>query len=314
MFVIPVADLGGEGLAQPERRQAVRRIHDRRRRQKIFPADGGYSARTDIAPPQGSPDLKSLKIVAVDDDYIEKETARIKRRFNEIFQGGRGGPGGAGPRAGSRGAPPGGGGGARRGGGACFVLCRPRRRRRQGVARHARRRRRHPLHYKTVMDREQDADNITREVLIAVRRTFITPFDRGDIKDLITSMDNAIDQMQKTAKTIMLFDQRAFTPQHKEMADAIVMCAELVQEAMPLLSRSTPRPAASARSARRFRRSRAAPTSCTTPGCASSIWPMCRSNSMAFFIGVEIYDHLEKVVDRFDDVGNEIHGIVIENV
>jgi uncharacterized protein Yka (UPF0111/DUF47 family) len=38
------------------------------------------------------------------------------------------------------------------------------------------------------------------------------------------------------------------------------------------------------------------------------------SNSMAFFIGVEIYDHLEKVVDRFDDVGNEVSGIVIENV
>jgi iron(III) transport system substrate-binding protein len=54
--------------------------------QKIFPADGGYSSRVDIAAPQGSPDLKSLKIIAVDDDYIEKETARIKRRFNEIFQ------------------------------------------------------------------------------------------------------------------------------------------------------------------------------------------------------------------------------------
>jgi iron(III) transport system substrate-binding protein len=53
--------------------------------QKIFPTDGGYSARIDIAPPAGSPDLKSLKIIAVDDDYIEKETQRIKRRFNEIF-------------------------------------------------------------------------------------------------------------------------------------------------------------------------------------------------------------------------------------
>ena len=50
------------------------------------------------------------------------------------------------------------------------------------------------------MDREQDADDVTREVLIAVRRTFITPFDRGNIRDLITSMDNSIDQMQKTAK------------------------------------------------------------------------------------------------------------------
>ena len=53
------------------------------------------------------------------------------------------------------------------------------------------------------MDREQDADDVTREVLIAVRRTFITPFDRGNIRDLITSMDNAIDQMQKTAKGII---------------------------------------------------------------------------------------------------------------
>jgi uncharacterized protein len=38
------------------------------------------------------------------------------------------------------------------------------------------------------------------------------------------------------------------------------------------------------------------------------------SNSMAFFIGNEIYDHLEKVVDRFDDVANVMHGIVIEHV
>src|SRR5262245_11220295 len=90
--------------------------------------------------------------------------------------------------------------------------------------------------YKTVMDREQDADNITRDVLIAVRRSFITPFDRGDVKDLITAMDNAIDQMQKTAKTIVLFDQHAFTSQQKQMGDAIVTAAALVQEAVPLLS------------------------------------------------------------------------------
>src|SRR2546421_10963900 len=92
-------------------------------------------------------------------------------------------------------------------------------------------------HYKTVMDREQEADNITREVLIAVRRTFITPFDRGDIKDLITAMDNTIDQMQKTAKTIMLFDQHSFTAQQKAMADRIVSAAALVQEAVALLDK-----------------------------------------------------------------------------
>ena len=89
--------------------------------------------------------------------------------------------------------------------------------------------------YQIVMDREHDADNATREVLIAVRRTFITPFDRGNIRDLITSMDNSIDQMQKTAKSMKLFEVTTFTTQQREMADAIVKCAHLVQEGLPLL-------------------------------------------------------------------------------
>src|SRR4029077_14624706 len=45
-----------------------------------------------------------------------------------------------------------------------------------------------------ITKRENEADEITREILTALRRSFITPLDRGDIKDLITSMDDAIDQ------------------------------------------------------------------------------------------------------------------------
>jgi uncharacterized protein Yka (UPF0111/DUF47 family) len=56
---------------------------------------------------------------------------------------------------------------------------------------------------------ENEADDITREVLLAVRRSFITPFDRVDIKDLIQSMDDAIDMMHKTVKTIRLFEQKS---------------------------------------------------------------------------------------------------------
>ena len=67
-----------------------------------------------------------------------------------------------------------------------------------------------PGHYRAVMRHEEEADAITREVLLGVRSTFITPFDRGDIKDLITAMDDAIDQMQKTAKVIVLFEMNTF--------------------------------------------------------------------------------------------------------
>ncbi|MBW8856099.1 MAG: DUF47 family protein, partial [Bradyrhizobium sp.] len=74
-----------------------------------------------------------------------------------------------------------------------------------------------PVYCQRVNQFENDADNITREVLIAVRRTFITPFDHGDIKNLITSMDDAIDQMQQTAKAVMLFEVRSFEPPMREI-------------------------------------------------------------------------------------------------
>src|SRR5690606_10094778 len=63
-----------------------------------------------------------------------------------------------------------------------------------------------------IVSLEDQADGITRDVLLAVRRSFITPFDRGDIKDLIQSMDDAIDMMHKTVKTIRLFEQSEFDP------------------------------------------------------------------------------------------------------
>ena len=92
-----------------------------------------------------------------------------------------------------------------------------------------------PVFCQRVNQFENDADNITREVLTAVRRTFITPFDRGDIKNLITSMDDAIDQMQQTAKAVILFEVRTFEPPMREMGTLLVECANLVGRALPLL-------------------------------------------------------------------------------
>src|ERR1700742_5007890 len=92
-----------------------------------------------------------------------------------------------------------------------------------------------PVFCQRVNQFENDADNITREVLTAVRRTFITPFDRGDIKNLITSMDDAMDQMQQTAKAVMLFEVRSFEPPMREIGTLLVECANLVGRALPLL-------------------------------------------------------------------------------
>ncbi|HSX75478.1 MAG TPA: DUF47 family protein, partial [Shinella sp.] len=92
-------------------------------------------------------------------------------------------------------------------------------------------------HCNRIVELEDKADDITREVLLAVRRSFITPFDRGDIKDLIQSMDDAIDMMHKTVKTIRLYEQTSFQPGMQEMGEAVVKAAHLIAEAIPLLDK-----------------------------------------------------------------------------
>ena len=83
---------------------------------------------------------------------------------------------------------------------------------------------------------ESEADGITRQALIALRRTFITPFDRADIRDLVSSLDDSIDQMNKTAKTIMLFEVNHFEQEMRSMGDIILEGSKLIFEAMTLLS------------------------------------------------------------------------------
>jgi uncharacterized protein len=167
--------------------------------------------------------------------------------------------------------------------------------------------------FTVVMDREHDADNITREVLIAVRRTFITPFDRSAIRGLITSMDNGIDQMQKTAKSIILFDVQTFDPEMKEIADAIVSAAKLVREAVSMLSTLRNEGARLASLTEQISKIEGRADELHDAGLKALFQKTGASNAMAFIVGNEIYDHLEKVTDRFDDVANELHGIVVEH-
>ena len=88
---------------------------------------------------------------------------------------------------------------------------------------------------KVVIDKEHEADLIAAEVMQSVRRTFITPFDRSDIQHLIQSMDDAIDQMHQTVKTIMRFEVGEFDPLMREIAALAVEAAEMTVKAVPLL-------------------------------------------------------------------------------
>ena len=171
-----------------------------------------------------------------------------------------------------------------------------------------------PVYCQRVSQFENDADGVTREVLTAVRRTFITPFDRGDIKNLITSMDDAIDQMQQTAKAVMLFEVRQFEPPMREMGQLIVECADLVARALPLLQSIGANVTLLTQITEELGKLEGRVDDLHDIGMKELYLKHRDGSAMDFIVGVEIYDHLEKVADRFDDVANEINSIVIEQV
>jgi hypothetical protein len=171
-----------------------------------------------------------------------------------------------------------------------------------------------PVYCQRVNQFENDADQITREVLTAVRRTFITPFDRGDIKNLITAMDDAIDQMQQTAKAVMLFEVRIFEPPMREIGSILVQCANLVGRALPLMKSMGENVTTLTALTEEITRLEGRVDDLNDIGLKELFIKHRDGNTMDFVVGAEIYKHLEKVADRFDDVANEINSIVIEQV
>ena len=171
-----------------------------------------------------------------------------------------------------------------------------------------------PVYCQRVNQFENDADQVTREVLTAVRRTFITPFDRGDIKNLITSMDDAIDQMQQTAKAVMLFEVRNFEPPMREIGSILVQCANLVGRALPLMQAMGENVTTLTALTEEITRLEGRVDDLNDIGLKELFIKHRDGNTMDFVVGAEIYKHLEKVADRFDDVANEINSIVIEQV
>ncbi len=171
-----------------------------------------------------------------------------------------------------------------------------------------------PQHCADVARHEEAADAITRDVMLAVRRSFITPFDRSDIIDLTTSMDDAIDQMHKTAKAIMLYEQRAFEPHMVTLGDVIVKAADLTLEAVPLLKSMRPNAARLNAISEEVTRLEEDSDDLYDKGMQALYRGPARTDPMAFIVGAEIYDHLEKVVDRFEDVANKISGVLIEHL
>lgn len=164
-----------------------------------------------------------------------------------------------------------------------------------------------------IRELETQADDVARDVLRAVRRSFITPFDRSAITSLISAMDDAVDEIWHTAKTVRIYRVSAFEPQVQASAELARQAADLVHEAIPLM-RNIGRNAARLHDiTEKIVHLEGQADGLHDEGLAALYEAQGMSNPTGFFVGRELYRFVERVLDRFQDVADEIQGIVIDH-
>lgn len=157
---------------------------------------------------------------------------------------------------------------------------------------------------------EKQADKVTHETLESLHKTFITPLDRDDIHQLITRMDDILDLMEDVAQTISLYDIKAITPEAKRLAELCLSCTERVKAAVEMLHNMD--------NARKIL------TICEEIDRFESEADHVMRAAMSKLFRDEpdvrtliklkaIYELLETVTDRCEDVANIIEGIIVEN-
>lgn len=160
---------------------------------------------------------------------------------------------------------------------------------------------------------ERAADRVTHEVNKLIHKTFITPIDRDQIHTLINTMDDVADLIQDSAETMALYDVRHMTEEITRLTDLSVRCCDRVKEAVALLG-SLSQPASV----------EAALKSCEEIDKIESDADRVMRSAMSKLFREEpdvreviklkaIYELLETITDKCEDVANVIEGIVIEH-
>ncbi len=160
---------------------------------------------------------------------------------------------------------------------------------------------------------ERHADRITAEVNRLLHKTFITPIDREQIHGLINAMDDIVDLLQDATETMSLYDVRAMTDDVLQLGDLSARCCERVQYAVSLLPRiSQPAVAEAAIKACEEIDQLESDADHAMRAAMSKLFR--EENDVRELIKLKaVYELLESISDRCEDVANLIEGVVLEN-
>ncbi len=160
---------------------------------------------------------------------------------------------------------------------------------------------------------ERSADKVTAEVNRQLHKTFITPIDREQIHGLINAMDDILDLLQDSTEVMSLYDIKAINEDVVRLGELSVKCCDRVQHAVSLLPKLN-QPAV-AEDALKTCEEIDRLESDADRVMRSAMSRLFRDNiEVRELIKLKaVYEHLESITDRCEDVANLIEGVVLEN-
>ena len=168
--------------------------------------------------------------------------------------------------------------------------------------------------YAAEVDRaEQAADKVTAEVNRLLHRTFITPIDRDLIHALINAMDDIADLLQDTSEVLSLYNVQQLSDDVIRLCEISVRCCERVQHVVGLLPRLREAEVAEAALKTCEEIDRLEADADRVMRAAMSQLFRDEIDTRELIKLKAIYEHLETISDRCEDVANIVEGIVLEH-
>jgi len=163
---------------------------------------------------------------------------------------------------------------------------------------------------KSIETLEKKADKVTHDTIDLLHKTFITPLDRDQIHQLITTMDDILDLMEDAAQCVNLYDIRSVTPDAKALADISVQCCDRLYMVVSLL-RDLNDTASIMKICEEIDRLESDADRVMRRGMGRLFRDEADTRQLIKMKA--IYELLEEITDKCEDVANLIEGIVLEN-
>jgi predicted phosphate transport protein (TIGR00153 family) len=155
---------------------------------------------------------------------------------------------------------------------------------------------------------EHICDEITHDIIKKLNQTFITPIDREDIHALASGLDDIVDAIEYTAKRVMLYHVAQSTEHARKMTDVMVRLTAKLQDAVTALANN----------------GELVLQDCVAIHTLENEGDVYHHEAVEKLFAEEkdpitiikmkeIYEKLERMIDKAEDVANVLEAIVLKN-